>query len=216
VNARTRIGLAALGLAAAALALLAAVPSARNALLRSAGAVLVNDDPVEAADVIVIAVDARGAGVLEAVDLVHRGIGTRVAVFSDPPKRVQLELKRRGVEYYDPTAMEIRQLTALGVSRAERVPGTVAGTEDEGSLLPQWCDENHFATVIFISNPDHSRRTRRVLHRDMAGHHTRVLVRASRYGEFDPESWWMTRDGVRTELIEMEKLLIDVLRHPLS
>jgi hypothetical protein len=50
----------------------------------------------------------------------------------------------------------------------------------------------------------------------MAGHHTRVLVRASRYGEFDPESWWMTRDGVRTELIEMEKLLIDVLRHPLS
>jgi hypothetical protein len=50
----------------------------------------------------------------------------------------------------------------------------------------------------------------------MLGHGTRVLVRYSRYSEFNPDTWWSTRDGVRTEIIEFEKLLLDVLSHPLS
>ncbi len=32
--------------------------------------------------------------------------------------------------------------------------------------------------------------------------------------EFDPDSWWQTRGGQRTEAVESQKLLIDVLRHP--
>jgi hypothetical protein len=43
-----------------------------------------------------------------------------------------------------------------------------------------------------------------------------VIVRSTRYDPFDPDRWWQTRDGVRTELIELEKLLVEVVRHPLS
>jgi hypothetical protein len=39
-------------------------------------------------------------------------------------------------------------------------------------------------------------------------------VRYSRYSEFDPDSWWLTRGGQRIQAVESEKLLLDLLRHP--
>ena len=55
-------------------AVIVGVPAIRGSMLRAAGWVLVVDDPVEPADIVVVAVDADGAGVLEAADLVHSGI----------------------------------------------------------------------------------------------------------------------------------------------
>jgi uncharacterized SAM-binding protein YcdF (DUF218 family) len=214
--ARPRLKLLLVLLAVCTVAVVCAVPDARRVLLQSAGRSLVADDPAEPVDIIVISVDAQGAGVLEAADLVHRGLAGRVALFSEPPRRIDREFMKRGMEYHDATALAMRQLKALGVPVVEPMPKTAAGTEDEALFLPGWCDGNGFRTIIFISTSDHSRRTRRVLQRAMLGHGTRVLVRYSRYSEFNPDTWWSTRDGVRTEIIEFEKLLLDVLSHPLS
>jgi hypothetical protein len=57
--------------------------------------VLIVDEPFEPADIVIVTVDADGAGVLEAADLVHIGIAFRVAVFADPPDAVYRELLRR-------------------------------------------------------------------------------------------------------------------------
>jgi hypothetical protein len=70
--------------------------------------------------------------------------------------------------------------------------------------------------IIVVTSSDHSRRLQRVLRRAMKGRGTRVIVRRSRYSEFDPDRWWQTRSGTRSEIIEFEKLLIDVVRHPFS
>ena len=43
----------------------------------------------------------------------------------------------------------------------------------------------------------------------MKGHPTRVMVQSSRYSSFDPNHWWETRDGIRTEIIEFQKLLFE-------
>jgi hypothetical protein len=40
------------------------------------------------------------------------------------------------------------------------------------------------------------------------------MVRYTRWSPFDPDSWWQTRDGQRTQITESEKLLVDILRHP--
>jgi hypothetical protein len=78
--------------------LLALVPPARTYLLRSAGWLIVdNQPPAKSADVIVVALDADGAGTLEAADLVHRGVSAQVAVFDDPPSPVDREFLRRGL-----------------------------------------------------------------------------------------------------------------------
>jgi hypothetical protein len=204
-----------------AIALLAAaalpLPYLGTPILRAAGGVLVAEDPLGPADIVVVATGADGAGVLEAADLVRAGVAPGVAVFADPPDPViDREFLRRGVPYEDAAARSRRQLMALGIDAVETIPRAVAGTEDEGRALPGWCRERRFRSVVVVTTSDHSRRLRRLLRRSMNGHPTRVMVRASRFSRFNPDRWWGTRLGVRTGIVELQKLLFDVARHPIS
>jgi alpha-L-arabinofuranosidase len=69
---------------------------------------------------------------------------------------------------------------------------------------------------VVVSTSDHSRRLRRVIHRSMKGHSTKVTSHSTRYSAFDPDRWWQSRRGIRTEVVELQKLLLDVVRHPIS
>lgn len=201
--------------ALAALVIVAVRP-VREPILRAAGWALVADnEPVGPADVIVLTVDSDGAGALEAADLVKSGVSKRVAVFTGPPSAEGPEFIRRGLPYEDAAARQIHQLKMLGVTDAERI-SSVTGTESEGEALPQWSDEQHLRSVVVVATKDHSRRLRRVLDRDMKGHPTKVTVRPARYSSFDPDRWWRTRGGVRIEIVELEKLVLDYVTHPLS
>ncbi len=192
------------------------MPTTRQRLLREAGWALVAQDKATRGDVIIISVDADGAGVLEAADLVSAGVATRVALFLDPPDAIDREFIKRGVAYYNASAVSVIQLKALGVQSVELIPYPVTGTEDEGTVLKRWCAESGTRQIVFISTSDHSRRSRRVLNRSLRDAGTTVTVRYSRYSDFDPDNWWRSRGGVRTEITESQKLLLDVLRHPFS
>jgi hypothetical protein len=200
---------------AVAVVAIGAVRPVRDPVLRAAGAMLVVDEPVGPADAIVLSLDSDGAGALEAADLVKNGIATRVAVFMDPPSAEDLEFIRRGLPYEDAAARQIRQLALLGVTDVVQI-SRVDGTSAEGEVLPRWCDAQHLGSVVVVATKDHSRRLRRVLDRAMQGHATRVMVRAARYSSFDPDRWWDTRTGIRTEIIELQKLLLDLVLHPLE
>jgi hypothetical protein len=193
-----------------------AAASLHRPILRMTGRILVAGDGLRPVDVIVVAIDADGAGVLEASDLFHDGLAARVAVFADPPDRADLEFIRRGVPYDDEAARSLRELRALGVESLEQIPRAVTGTEDEGRVLPDWCRERRFGSVIVVTRADHSRRLRRVLRRSMEGRETTVIVRPARHSQFDPERWWESREGTRILIVELEKLLLDVARHPIS
>ncbi len=204
----------------AAIALLAAasllVRSVREPVLRAAGWALVVNEPLAPSDVIVISLDSGGAGALEAADLVQAGVAKRVAVFTDPPTGEDFEFIRRGLPYEDESARQVRQLNSLGISDIVRIPRTEAGTDAEGAILPSWCDQHQFRSIVVVAARDHSRRTRRVLDRTMKGRPTRVIVRAARFSQFDPERWWEMRSGIRTEIVEIQKLVLDVILHPMS
>jgi hypothetical protein len=185
-------------------------------VLRAAGWALVISETVVPADIIVISSDSGGAGALEAADLVQSGIAMQVAVFADPPSGEDHEFVRRGLPYDDRAARQIRQLRWLGVTDVVQIPITDVGTEADSQVLPPWCDRHQFRSIVFVAARDHSRRSRRVLDRVMRGHPTRVTVRPARYSNFDPDRWWEARGGVRTEIIELQKLVLDVVLHPLS
>jgi hypothetical protein len=186
----------------------------RPPVLRAVGHLLVVDETVERADVIVVGVDAAAAGVLEAVDLVHAGVSSRVAVFEDPPDTVDQEFIRRGVPYEDAAERSERQLRAFGITAVERI-GRAGGSEEEAIRLPEWCTRQKLAAIVVVTTPDHSQRLRRILRRSMDGHGTKVSVKVARHATFDPERWWQTRGGLRIGIIELQKLLLDVVRHPL-
>ena len=207
------IVLAALALAGLAIV---AVRPIREPILRAAGwALVVDNEPVGTADVIVLSVGSGGAGALEAADLVKSGVSKRVAVFADPPSGEDFEFIRRGLPYEDAAARQIRELKTLGVTDVEKI-ARVSGTDSEGEVLPRWCDEQHLRSIVVVATKDHSRRLRRVLDRDMKGHATKVVVVAARYSNFDPDRWWKTRGGARIEIVELQKLLLDFVLHPLS
>jgi hypothetical protein len=208
---RWAIGL--LGTVTLAVVITAGIPALRHSVLRSAGWALVAEDPPGKADIIVISTDALGAGILEASDLFHAGFAPRVAIFDRAPTKVALELGRRGAHSLDLKEFSIQQLHELGIADISVIP-PVVGTVDEGKVLREWCVANSIHSILFVSVPDHSRRTRRVLDRYLAQHGIKVMVRYARVAEFDPNSWWRSRGGQRVELVEAQKLLLDVLRHP--
>jgi hypothetical protein len=80
--------------------LVLSVPLSRAYVLRLIGRLIFVQQPLPvSADVIVVAIDVDGAGTLEAADLVHRRLASRVAVFNDPPSAVDREFLRRGLPY---------------------------------------------------------------------------------------------------------------------
>jgi hypothetical protein len=201
---------------AVAAAVVISVPGLRLPILRAVGWALVVDEPVGPADVIVISPSARGSGVLEAADLFHRGIAKRVVIFVEPPDAEDREFIRRGIPYEDHAATATRQLTALGVNVIDRIALDYEGTEAEVRALASWCDLHQIRSVVVVCERDHSRRFRRVLLRSMNRDQTKVMVRPAHHSSFDPDRWWKTRRGIRTQAIELQKLLLDILRHPIS
>ncbi|CAL78549.1 hypothetical protein; putative signal peptide [Bradyrhizobium sp. ORS 278] len=196
--------------------LVAVVPATAKPILRAAGRALVLSEQAGPADVIVITNDSGGAGALQAADLVQQGIATRVAVFTDPPSGEDLEFIRRGLPYEDAAARQIRQLYSLGITDVMKIPREQDGSGGEGRSLAVWSDQHAIGSIVLVAASDHSRRLRRVLDRDMRGHSARVTVQAERYSGFDPECWWQTRHGARVGIIELEKLALDFVLHPLS
>ena len=65
---------------------IAGVPAIRESMLRAAGRVLVVDEPVGPADVIVVPAWAGAAGAIDASDLIQRGIANRVALLPEAPE----------------------------------------------------------------------------------------------------------------------------------
>ena len=209
----TRLGVGLLSILVLATLITAGVPGLRHSLLRSAGWALVAEDAPAKADIIIISTDALGAGILEAADLVQAGFATRVAIFDRPQTRLSREFARRGVQSLDLKNVSLRMLHELGITDIAVIP-PVVGTVDEGKVLQRWCTANSIHSILFVSVADHSRRTRRVLDRDLIPHGIRVMVRYARYSEFDPDVWWQTRGGQRVQVVESQKLLVDILRHP--
>lgn len=185
----------------------------REPLLRSVGWALVVNETVAPADVIVVSLDSGGAGALEAADLVHGGIASRVAVFMDPPTGEDFEFIRRGLPYEDAGARQVRQLNSLGVNDVTQI-ARVDGTAGEGQALLEWCRERKPASIVFVATTDHARRTQRVLSRAMKGCPARIIIRPARYSSFDPDRWWESRGGVRTAIVEFQKLLLDIVLNP--
>jgi hypothetical protein len=184
----------------------------RVALLRTAGRALVAEDALAHAEVIIVPQWAGNAGALEAAELVRAGLAPRVAVLPYPADPATRELVKRGVLGQETWLAPL--IRSLGVVIVEQIPGDADGTEAEGQVLPAWGAQHHVRSMIVVSTPDHSRRVRRVLVRSMRDRAIRLIVHSTRFSEFDPDQWWRTRDGVRTEIIELEKLGLDIIRHP--
>jgi hypothetical protein len=199
-----------------ALIALVASPISRDAGLRALGHALVAEERhLDHVDLIIIAVDAGGEGVLEAADLVRGGASATVAVIATPPDAVDLEFRRRGVPEEDDEAHFLRQLRELGIVNTISLPHAV-GTEDQGRVIRNLCEKRGLSSALIVTSWHHSRRVDRTLRRAIDGCAMTFAVHPSRYSDESPDNWWTTREGARVVIVELQKLLWDVVRHPLT
>jgi hypothetical protein len=193
----------------------ALLPTARARGLRALGSMLVVDQRLLRADIIVVPDWTDNSGLLEAADLVHAGFSRRVAVLIGQTEPASVELIRRGV-VSSRESWRTRLVRALGVAAVEEIAASADGTDAEGPVLASWLAQHGFRTAIVVSTADHSRRLRRILDRALKHQPTAVIVHVTRFSTFQPDRWWQTRSGWRTAVVELEKLALDVFEHPVA
>jgi uncharacterized SAM-binding protein YcdF (DUF218 family) len=188
--------------------LLALVAVTVVALLRGAGAWLVVADPLPArSDAIVMLAGAPAARLLETAALYHREVAPRVALTRERRSAATITAIRRGVTFPEPHDEATRQLRALGVP-ADAITvlrGRAYSTMSEVRLIARWAYRTRRRSLVVVTSPSHTRRTRLILRRAL-GPDIALAVRPAAAEFFPRRRWWRHRPAAKLVLSEYQKL----------
>ena len=183
--------------------------SQRAAILTWAGALLIAEDSLVHADVIVPLVGGTWDREIEAAELFRAGYAPRVVLTIEPSVPTQTYLAQRGIKVSDPVEDRLQVLSALGVpaNRVTVIRKPVTSTFDEARFIGAWAAETSIRTIIVVSSPQHTARAKYIFERCAGSVRTTFVVRPTRLGEFRADSWWMSRAMLRDGIFELQKLL---------
>lgn len=169
--------------------LLGLVYAARNPLLRRAGEFWVVSDELQPSDAIVILApdNFRGDRAAKAAELYKQHWAPRI-VLSD------LQLR----PYAGYGAMMERDLRTLGVPQHALVRMThrAESTREEVAVISHFASEHGWKKLLIVTSNFHTRRARYICHRSFAAG-TEVRVIAAPDFEYDPDTWWESRQGAK-------------------
>ena len=187
----------------------------RGPVLTWIGSLLVAEDELIHADVIVPLAGGSWDREIEAADLYGRGYAPRLVLTREPEEATRTYLEERGIHLLTSEETRLKVLVALGVprDRIAVIEPVVTSTLDEARFVGEWAARSGARTVIVVSSPQHTARAQYIFGRYAATPRTRFIVRASRMGEFMPENWWTSRAMLRDGIFELEKLVAYRLRY---
>ena len=193
----------------------AAVPPVRRSVLQRVGRHLTSSDQPAAADFIAMDVESGFAGALKIADL-HRE-QPRSVVGLMVPRQTALDeaLRSRRIKLAPDVMMDV--LEQLGIARyaIAQIPSGEGGTTETAAALAGWSRANPSSRVLVVVGPSHGRRFRRALLRAWPDGHPTPRVVITQYALFRGDDWWVSRTTLREGLVEIEKLLLDYVAHPL-
>jgi uncharacterized SAM-binding protein YcdF (DUF218 family) len=172
-----------------ALVLLAILYLVRVPLLRFAGEFWIVDDAPESSDVIIVlsgdnydAVRAARAAALFRAGLAPRVVATGRALRA----------------YATTTELMKHDLVEHGVPAAAIIPLThhAGDTREEAVAVSEFVGSHGWKKVLLVTSNYHTRRSEYIYERTLpAGTQLRVISAPD--SEYDPQSWWRTREGLR-------------------
>ena len=190
----------------------------RDFVLRSAGSLLVSEDNLRSTQAVALLTGIGSTGLFEVIDLVHEGRAAHVAVMEPDEAPEIREFERRGLPFETQAAWAIGLLEKSGIprTRVAVIAAGEGGTTAEVLALRRWCLEQQVSSVIVVASRHHSARVRRALWRTFREGRPYAVVRIARHDSFDPAEWWKHWGSLRTGIIELQKLMLDYVRHPLT
>ena len=163
-----------------------------------AGNFLIKTDPVEAADIVVaLAGDGGGHRLLRAAELVEQGYAPRVLI---PGPR-----QAYGVRESD-LALEFARRKGLDLEVLEGFPIDATSTLEELAFVDRELQRRGVKKALVVTSNFHTRRARNI-YRLHASEAIQYIFVAADHPDFDPNSWWKTRDGKEVLVIEYIKTL---------
>ena len=192
---------------AAALALIAALLyGGSGPLLTALGSQLVHADSLERVDAMIVLAPWLER-VMEAADVYRRGYAPLIVLtreVRDPAEQILID---RGIAQ---SGEERRRqiLQALGVPADAIVvlDGFVGSTADEALAFAAWARSRPIGSVMVVTSPPHTARSRLTFLRALENLDIEVIVRPATLGRFRSDTWWHSRGGLRDGLLEWQKL----------
>jgi uncharacterized SAM-binding protein YcdF (DUF218 family) len=173
---------------------------ARNPLLRAAAGLCIAQDAIEPADVIVVIGDDdfNADRATEAATLFHSGWAPQVVAsgrmlrpYTSLSDLIARDLQSRGVP--DPAIV--------------RFSHQANDTLEEADALRVLINEKGWRRILLVTSSYHTRRARYIF-RKILPRNVRVEVAGAPDSEFQPDNWWLTRQGRKTFFLETVGYLV--------
>jgi uncharacterized SAM-binding protein YcdF (DUF218 family) len=174
--------------------LLAAVYLARHPLLRLAGSWWEVQDRLERADAILLLGDDNFAGerASRSAELYRAGWAPLVVASG------RMLRSYAGVAELIGRDLETRGVPATAILR---FPHRASNTREEAQALGELAAGRGWRRVLLVTSNYHTRRARYIFRRVFPPQVT-VLIVSVRDADFDPDSWWESRQGRKLFLLE--------------
>jgi len=175
---------------------------------RGIGRWLIREDPLSAADAIVILGDRLPYPAEEAAKIFRMGYAPQV--WLSRPDNPGAELEKRGIHFVSCEEYNRQILTHGGVPEAavRILPDTVVDTEQEIKEVEQEIRRTGKTRVMIVTSPEHTRRVRSLWKR-LFGENPMVTVRAASETPYDPDHWWRNAADGMSVVHEMVALTND-------
>lgn len=173
---------------------------------RGAGRWLVREDPLVAAEAIVVLSGSMPQRAEGAADLYRAGYAPEVWVTR--PDSPEGDLAAMGIQFIGEEEYSRQVLAHHGVpARAIRIlPDAVINTEEEIEEIAREMQASHKSHVIIVTSPQHTRRVRTLWSR-LAASNQIATVEAAAEDPFDRDHWWRNTHDAYAVVREMMGLM---------
>lgn len=175
----------------------------RHPILRSVGAAITHEDPLEAADAIVVLSGDEATRPFRAAALYREGWAPMVALpFEELPPTAQLGLVPTS------TSVALQVLLDSGVPADSIVvlsrDQPVTSTRDEATAVRTLVAERGLSRLIIVTSPFHTARARYTFRKALPSD-VDIRMSAAREWQYDTERWWESETGIADYGIELLK-----------
>ena len=172
-----------------------------------AGEWLVNEDPLEKSQAIIVLSGGLPDRALAASQIYRQGYAKEV--WLTQPLQPGVSMAELQLPYASEEAYSRMVLIAKGVppDAIRILKPRILNTADELQAVAAALDQQPITTAIIVTARSHTRRVRALWKKVSQGHRGRLIVRAAPDDYFDPSHWWGTTNGALTVVREYLGLL---------
>ena len=174
------------------------------------GGLLVVADPIKKADAIVVLSGGESTRIQEAISLYNENYAGTIILTETGAV----------LQGYSATYSSEQRLALIDAgipSTAIQITGAhAASTREEAKLVRTQVANTNTHTLIVVTDPYHTLRTRIIWNDVFAGSGINLIVRPARESWYRSTTWWMSADGWRNTMYEYAKLAGYLVTHKLD